>query len=330
MSACSDGPKGWSTQPKSTQIVVKVIPVSDSQSSEGVSYVGTIEPVKSTTITSPYGGTLVSVRVKQGDRVRQGQVIAEISSSSVESAYQTAQATLRQAQDGYERASQVYASGSIADVKMVEIETQLAKAQAMEQTARKAREDCRIKAPYSGTIGDVLANQGEELTLSAPIVRLLDLSDLEIDIPVPEAELSSIAIGDRAEIVIPAIGRQTSASITRKGVVASSLSHSYECTLGRISDPQGLMPGMTCKVYIKRQSCEQGLVVPAGAIMTGTNGRYVWTVTDGVVGQRYIKVAGYQGDGILVSEGLEDVDSIIVEGARKVSTGMKVLTEVVK
>jgi multidrug efflux pump subunit AcrA (membrane-fusion protein) len=55
-----------------------------------------------------------------------------------------------------------------------------------------------------------------------------------------------------------------------------------------------------------------------------SNGKFVWSVTDGVVGRKYVTVDGYQEQGVIISEGLEPGDKVIVKGAAKVSTGMKV------
>ena len=56
----------------------------------------------------------------------------------------------------------------------------------------------------------------------------------------------------------------------------------------------------------------------------GFERRFVWTVKDGVVGRKYVTVDGYQEQGVIVSAGLEPGDKVVVKGAAKVSTGMKV------
>jgi hypothetical protein len=65
-------------------------------------------------------------------------------------------------------------------------------------------------------------------------------------------------------------------------------------------------------------------VIPASAIETGTNGRYVWVVKDGVVAKQSVTIGGYKGKGVVISSGLQMGDAVIVEGAAKVSTGMEV------
>lgn len=316
---------GRQEQPQSSQIVVKVMPVVSTSNAAEASYVGKVEARKSVNLSSQYSGTLDRVYVRQGQRVSRSQAIAHISSATINSTYENAAASLRQAQDGYDRLQKVYQSGSVAQVKMVEIETKLAQAKAMEAAARKAKDDCTIRAPYSGTIGEVYVNEGEELGIAAPVASLLDLSVVEVHFSVPERELSQIKVGAKARFSVPALEKETTGSIVRKGVTAAALSHSYECVIGNIADQRLLMPGMSCKVNLEKAETNE-IIIPAGAIMTDIDGRYVWSVTEGVVDKNYVTVAGYAGDGILISEGLENVSYIIIEGARKVSTGMKVLT----
>ena len=84
---------------------------------------------------------------------------------------------------------------------------------------------------------------------------------------------------------------------------------------------------MVCKVHVESEDGGY-LIIPASAVMTDMDGRYIWGVSpEDTVCKTYITVGGYAGDGIIVKEGLAEGDRIIVEGSRKVSTGMKVKAE---
>lgn len=307
-------------------IPVRVLPVYDTHGIDTKSYVGTVAPVKSTLLSCKYPGTLVSLAVRQGDFVNKGDVVAVVESQTVISAREIARATLKQAEDGYDRVTRVHSSGSIADVKMVEIETQLAKARAAAVSAEKAYEECTVRAPFSGVIGNVFVSEGVDVDPVENIVRLLDISELEIHISVPENEVGSLYTGMSARMVIPALNRKSMiAKVVSKGIVASPLSHSYDCTLSPDGCVDGLMPGMVCKVYLENES-KSGYIVPSSVVRTDVSGRYVWVVDDGIVDRAYVSIDGFSGNGVVVTSGLDDGDLIIVEGGQKVCTGMKVRT----
>ena len=285
--------------------------------------------IEDLTFTYPGAGqeTLshISLHVEKGDFVQAGDVIAEVESQSVISSWQISRSMLEQAEDGYRRARQVYDAGSMPDVKMVEVETKLAQARASADAAEAAMEDCRIKAPFSGVIGEVFVSEGVELDVIDRLVQLLDISTVEIDFPVPEKELSEIRTGEEAHVSVPALGgKNIPVRVKNKGITASPLSHTYECTASLLSPLEGLMPGMVVKVYVDGSSGE-GITVPASVIRTDISGRYVWTVSEnGIVDKKYVVTEGFSGQGVMISDGLSIGDKVIVEGVQKVCTGLKV------
>lgn len=317
----SGGEKGGQTE----AIPVKTLTLQPTDGLSGRNYVGTVEASKTAVLSCSYSGTLKELWADVGDIVRKGDTIAVIESQNVISAKQMADAVLAQAEDGYRRLSQVHESGSVADVKMVEVRTQLDRARASAQAAQKALDDCTVKAPFDGVIGEVFAEQGVEMNAIEPLIRLMDISSVEIGFSVPEKEIGSISPGDRFSVEVPAMGGQGfQATVKSKGISASRLSHSYECTLSPSVPVKGLMPGMVCKVYDRTQE-GSSIVIPASVVRTDGTGRYVWTVTpENTVEKRYITAGGFSGKGIVVDSGLEEGDRVITEGTQKVSGGMKV------
>ena len=288
-------------------------------------YVGEINASGSAVISTNHSGILEAINVKQGTRVQRGDVLAEVTSKNVIASYEISHAALRQAEDGYERVKKVHQSGTVADVKMVEIETQLAKAMAAAKSSEESLEECRIKAPFNGTVSEVLVEQGIQINPGTPILKLVDLTTIEIEIPVPEGEIGRIKIGQKALIDVPALNiTGIEAHVELKGVTAAFPSHTYKCTLVPDEKQTDLYPGMVCKVRLSEVSDSMRIRIPASAVEMDSNGRFVWTVNDGIVGKTYVTVDGYQEQGVIISSGLESGDKVIVKGAAKVSTGMKV------
>jgi hypothetical protein len=83
---------------------------------------------------------------------------------------------------------------------------------------------------------------------------------------------------------------------------------------------------MVCKVRLSEFSDSLRIRIPASSVEIDSKGRFVWTVKDGIVVKTYVTVDGYQEQGVIVTSGLESGDKVIVKGAAKVSTGMKVNT----
>ena len=139
-------------------------------------YVGEIVAKTSIPLTFPLGGQITSVQVKSGQNVREGQVIATVDDVQAKSMLESAEAMLNQAQDGYRRLKPLHEQGGLSDVKWVEMETNLQKAQSMAISSRKRYEECTLRAVQKGVVNLLDIEVGQQLSPGQPIGEILDLS----------------------------------------------------------------------------------------------------------------------------------------------------------
>lgn len=304
-------------------VKVKVEVVDRSQSPSSRNYVGTVEVAKEAVISASHAGTLEKVYVRKGRKVRAGDPLFQINSTSVRSAYEAACATYAQAKDGYDRADRLFDNGSVSQVKMVELETRLSQARASRDAAEASLKECTLRAPFDGEISDIMVHEGERVVPAQSVLSMVDAAGLEIAISVPETEINGIGDRDLATVSVPALEKSFTARVKNRAVVGNTLSHSYRCVLDNSAAPKELMAGMVCKVAFQSEE-ESSLVIPADAVKMDDNGRYVWTVKEGRALKSRIVAGGFSGRGVVVREGLQSGDSLIVEGMSKVSSGMKV------
>lgn len=304
-------------------ISVRAVRVEYSDNVASSVLVGTVEPSKSALVVTQYPGCIRHIFVHKGQKVSAGDVLAKVDAQSVNSAYDASKAVYEQATDALARLEKVQSSGSVAEVKMVEARTAVAKAEATFRSAEKAKSDCSIRAPYSGVIGEIFPHEGMELTALAPVARLLDVNTVEIHASVPENEYAAYNPGMSVRIEVPATESVHDGVLAVKGIDASRTTRSYDCTF-KFADgtrTAGIMPGMLCKVRLTGAYCK-AIVIPASAVMTDSEGRYVWCCNEGKVTKMRITVGGFSGKGIIVTSGLDAGDMVVTDGSRKISAGM--------
>ena len=288
------------------------------------SYPGYLEEGQSIDIAFKYGGTLQHLNVKEGDQVKKGQVLAQSSSPTLDNTLRSAQATLNQAQDAYDRLKKVHDNGSLPEIKWKEMEANLEKAQSAYDLALAMIHDQTLTAPFSGTITAVNALVGENITPLRPIMKLISTEGLVARISVPENEISKININEKAEIVIPALNdRRYTGQVSEKSMTAALLTHSYPVKVTVNEPDNDLRPGMIGKVEL-RSDANHSIVIPANAVLINKDGKFVWVAENGCATRRPITLSGYSGNGVVISEGLSQGDHLIVEGYQKISEGMKV------
>ena len=287
-------------------------------------YPGYLEEGQSVEMAFKYGGTLQQLNVKQGNSVRKGQTLACVSSPQMESTRRSAQTSLEQAQDAYDRLKKVHDNGSLPEIKWREMVANLEKAQSALDLANAMLTDNIIRAPFDGTIASVDAEIGENIAPMKPIIRLINTKGMAVKISVPENEITKVQVGDTAEIVIPALGdKRLNGKVIEKSMTASMLTHSYPVKVFIEHPDKELSPGMIGKVVLKAD-VSKGIIVPANAVLINQEGKFVWVAENGLATRRKITLSGYSGNGVIVSEGLRTGDRVIVEGYQKVSEGMKV------
>ena len=290
------------------------------------SYPGNLEEGQSVDMAFKYGGVIERINVKEGGNVRKGQVLARVSSPSMESTLRSAQATLDQAQDAYDRLKKVYDNGSLPEIKWREMVANLEKAHAAVDLANAMLMENVLTAPFSGTVASLNAEIGENVTPLKPIMRIISTQGITVRISVPENEIHQLAMGDEADILIPALDeRHFHGKIVEKSMTASLITHSYPVKV-LIEDPdKELYPDMIARVVF-RNEVNKCIVIPANAVLINSEGKFVWVEENGQATRRSIMISGYSGEGVVVSQGLYTGDKVIVEGYQKISEGMKVST----
>ncbi|MBO4231656.1 MAG: efflux RND transporter periplasmic adaptor subunit [Bacteroidales bacterium] len=306
-------------------VAVDIVVIDSVESGLTRTYVGEVKENSAVSLNFPAGGTVRVVRVHEGDYVREGALLASIDKQNAQSAYDAAKAKLAQAEDGYKRLKQVYEQGSVAEVKWVEIQTALEQARSMEKIAKRQLEECEIHAPFSGVVGKCDAEAGGNILPGQPAIELLNISSVSIVFSVPENEISTVAVGQNAKIEIPALhGFLMTGRISQKSATSNRVSHSYQVSIDVANSSKELIPGMVCKVYLSEPN-SNGYVLPAKAVQTRQEGLSVWKVKNGLATRQMIESAEFVANGVLVTNGLEQGDSVIVDGRQKLYDNAKVI-----
>ncbi len=290
-------------------------------------YVGRIEEASSVPLSVQTAGQVTAVYVKKGDHVKAGQELLRLDDTQAKNALQVANATLKQAQDGYQRAKQVYQEGGVTEQKMVELSSQLEQARSMAAMSRKSLNDCVLRAPNDGVIGECKAKTGQVVAPGLSLVTLLDMEGYNVTFDVAEGDITSIQEGDSGSVVVEAIGKtEVPICVTEKNLLANTIAHTYTVT-AFVSNPsneykQQLLPGMVSKVRLRSQSVS-GYFVPAACVQTLTSGASVWVVENGIATRRRVEIGQYASGDVLITRGLHEGDQVVVAGFQKLYNGAR-------
>ena len=306
--------------------VCEVSPVSTSQKGH---YSGTTEEKNGTLLSFSTAGTIRSMNVRLGDHVQEGTLIGVLDDAAARSSHAAAAAALTQAEDAYRRMKLLHDKGSLPEIKWVEVQSKLEQARSMETLARKQLDDCQLRAPYAGTIAEKTGEAGQNVIPGQSVAKLVSTGNVQVKISVPETEIGRIRTGQAGQIRVAALGGKAyAATITERGVTANALSRSYEVKLNVSGAGNELLPGMVCEVTLATEGESTAYVLPEHIVQLDEKNRtFVWKDNGGKAEKCYITCSDFESDGVVVTEGLQAGDRVIVKGQHKVCNGTPVSIE---
>ena len=265
-------------------------------------YVGSVEEEASASLSFPVAGTVARTLADEGQRVRKGQLLAELDSTSARQTFDAARASLEQAEDACGRLRQLYEAQSLPEIKWVEAQTRLRQAESLFEIAKKNLSDCALYAPFDGVVGERRASAGETVLPGVPVMKLLQIGTVKVRFSVPEQEIAAIGADSRMRITVPALGDRT------------------------FQAGGELLPGMVCRVEVSPAGAAEQIALPVRAVQqAGDGSRFVWTVRGDSAVRTAVTTGRLVNNAVVLEDGVRSGDRIVVDGMQKIGEGSKVV-----
>lgn len=306
---------------------------------------GIVEPMQTVAVQSQVGGVLMSVRFKEGDEVRENQVLFEIDPRPFKSALDQARAVRARDQasaDNAQRDADRYAalvqkdyvtksqadqaaSNAVAQKQVVEAD------RAALENAQFNLDNATIRAPIAGKTGSLLVRQGNLVKPGSapPLVVINQIHPILVRFTVPDRELpnvqkyASMKLRVRATPRGDAVPEQGTLNFVDNGVDTTSgtvtLKARFENTDGR------LWPGQFVTTEIELYVEENAVLVPSVAVQVGQEGSFVFVVgADGKAEFRAVDAGRTIGDKTLILKGLDAGTRVVTDGQSRITPGATV------
>lgn len=312
---------------------VKVYQVKRQKISEKLFYTGLIEARKKMVINPDIGGKIDKIYVEAGDRVRAGQVLAEIDTRAIRLQLEQAEAQLAVAQAGHkdaklnmERWDRLRKESAVSDQQYEQValafeaaESQLAQAQAAVNLAKYNLDVSIMEAPFDGIIasrnaevGDIVNPMMGGFGAASGVMTLMDFSVVKIVVEVPQTDVVQVRKGQDAQLTVAAYpDRVFHGKVMVVNQAADPLSKKFKIDV-YIDNPDLLLkPNTFGDVTLEVSSHTEALVIPQAAVLED---RYVFVAEDNKAVRREIKIGLQNTDLLEVVEGLREGDLVVIEG----------------
>jgi RND family efflux transporter MFP subunit len=311
---------------QNSTVGVEVVKVKQTSGNEAIAYSGTIEESDSYPLSFSSIGTVAKVYVSEGDYVKKGQLLAVLNEETFRNSYEMAAATLKQAEDAYNRMKPMYDNGNLAEIKFVEVQSGLQQAKAAADIAKKSLDDCKLYSPVNGLVGNRSIEPGMSALPNVVSITIVQIEKVLAKVSVSESEISFIEKGDEANIKIPALkDAQFEGTVEEIGVVADPIAHTYKIKVGIPNPEQMIKPGMLCEINLIKPSEIGDLYVPSRSVLVNEKGQnFIYTIENDRAVRKYVTTGKLLTDGIVIKGDIKEDDLVVEAGQQKLVDNSKV------
>lgn len=267
--------------PKAPAHLVELSPVSRELLQYTADREGTLRALREVKVYNQEEGSVLEVRVREGDAVAKGQVLARLDDRLLRAEHDKAVATLRQAEVDLERLDRLHSRQLVAEEALTRAKTNLEVARASERVLRTRLSYMTLSAPFAGRVAARRIEPGDVAPKHTHLLTVVDPSVLVTDVQVSELVLPHLKKGDRAGVRIDALGHDvyrgellriypTIDPATRRGQIEVALK----------PVPPGARPGQFCRVTLYAAGREH-VVIPYAALRRDAQGEYVFVYEPG-------------------------------------------------
>lgn len=278
-------------------------------------------------------GTLNRVYVKEGQKVSKGQVLASIDDGGLSSQLAQMKTQAALAKTTFERQKRLWEQNIGSEIQYLEAKTSYEAQESAVKQMQSQVGKSTIRAPFSGIIDDVIQDQGTVVSpgTGVAVFRIVNLSNMYIEVEVPESHLPNVTPGKDVNVYFPILGDSVSTKIRQTGNFINPGNRSFTAEIPVPSQNGKVKPNLTAKVMINDYTNENAILIPQSIVSENAEGeQYVYLVeadsasSDAIAKKAIIETGKTQGDYVEVLAGVSNGDGVINEGARSVKEGQKV------
>ena len=288
-----------------------------------VSVQGSIEAEENLMVTSKIPGMITSVKVKEGDNVKQGQIVAVLDAEILRKSIDEVKSGLDQITVMYDKQKSLWDQKIGTEMQYLTLKNQKESLEKKLATLKSQIGQAYVTAPFSGVIDDVFVKTGSLASPGVPLMQLVNTSDLKATAKVPDSYVSYIREGDQVKVNFPDLNKVIDAKVSYVGRIVDPLSRTFKIEVKIPGGNQDLKPNLMALIQINDKTSNSSIVIEESIVQPTEKGKIVFISAEdkGKKVAREITVTtglSYNGK-VEILTGLKPGDQLITTGYQDLS-----------
>jgi membrane fusion protein (multidrug efflux system) len=310
---------------KKAPVPVEVVAIEPGSVSAYISSTANLVAEFEVKVLAEVGGRVLTLHAEEGDRVRQGQILATLVPDDEQINVKKAQLKESNARLAYERAKDLVAKELISqeEYDKLEIEYRIAEQEMAE--AEWALAKTSIRAPFSGQLTQRMTQVGQHVQIGDELFQVTDFDPLIARIYLPERDVLGLTAGREVRIRLNAAQKVAFGGRIRQiSPIVDTATGTIKITVEADEHPADVRPGSFITVDIVRETRSEALLVPREAVLRELQKAHVFVASDSVAEKRAVTLGLEEGDFVEALAGVEAGESVIVAGQGGLKDGSPV------
>ena len=234
---------------------------------------GNVESALSAAAAAEVGGRVMRITVEEGDRVREGQLIAELDLEQINKQMAELEKSLELAEDIYARQERLWNQNIGSEIQYLESKNNVERLRKSMETLEFQLTKSKVYAPISGVVDMVSLEPGELASPGVPIVQILSTSRLQVVADLPENYLQTVKRGDQVLVSYPSIAYEQEARISLIGSTIDPANRTFKIEVNTGNPGGKLKPNLLAVVKVKEYEEEEAIVIALDLIQQEVGGK---------------------------------------------------------
>lgn len=287
---------------------------------------------KNILILPEFQGTLEKVFVSEGQKVKKGQLLAEINDSGLNEQYEQMVIQAEFAKENFERTQRLWDNNIGSEMQYLKSKTDYEASKKMVDQMKDRLSKTKIYAPFDGEIDEIISNVGSNLIPGvSQILRLVNLDIIYAESFVSEKYISFIGEGTEAIVQIPLLNMDYRSSVNQTGNFINPSNRTFRIEVPVENFDNRIKQNLDAKIKINIYKKDDAIVIPLRIVREDALGKnFVYVMSEDnkegvyLTSKQFITLGNKSEDKVEVTEGLALGDIVVLEGAYSVEDSQRV------
>ena len=287
---------------------------------------------KNILILPEFQGTLEKVFVSEGQKVKKGQLLAEINDSGLNEQYEQMVIQAEFAKENFERTQRLWDNNIGSEMQYLKSKTDYEASKKMVDQMKDRLSKTKIYAPFDGEIDEIISNVGSNLIPGvSQILRLVNLDIIYAESFVSEKYISFIGEGTEAIVQIPLLNMEYRSSVNQTGNFINPSNRTFRIEVPVENFDNRIKQNLDAKIKINIYKKDDAIVIPLRIVREDALGKnFVYVMSEDnkegvyLTSKQFITLGNKSEDKVEVTEGLALGDIVVLEGAYSVEDSQRV------